>query len=73
MSLMAERYFPITFFRLSKCCNKGLTQEQLAEKCGTTKSNSSKIENNVREARISTLQKIVERGFNGHLQISLKF
>ena len=52
---------------------KGLTQEQLAEKCGTTKSNISKIENNVREVRISTLQKIIERGFNGHLQISLKF
>jgi DNA-binding XRE family transcriptional regulator len=37
----------------------GMTQEQLAEKVGTTKSYISKIENNVKEARISTLQKII--------------
>jgi len=36
---------------------KGLTQEQLTEKVGTTKSYISKIENNIKEARISTLQK----------------
>lgn len=35
----------------------GMTQEQLAEKVGTTKSYISKIENNIKEARISTLQK----------------
>ncbi|MCH7656781.1 MAG: helix-turn-helix transcriptional regulator [Bacteroidetes bacterium] len=34
---------------------KGLTQEKLAEKCGTTKSYISKIENNIIEVRISTL------------------
>ena len=34
----------------------GMTQEQLAEKVGTTKSYISKIENNIKEARISTLQ-----------------
>ncbi len=51
---------------------KGLTQEQLAEKCGTTKSYISKIENNIKEVRISTLQKIVELGFGGHLQLSIK-
>jgi ribosome-binding protein aMBF1 (putative translation factor) len=33
---------------------KGLTQEQLAKKTGTTKSYISKIENNVKEARFST-------------------
>jgi len=52
---------------------KGLTQEELAEKVGTTKSYISKIENNVKEARISTLQKIVELGFGGQLQLSIKF
>jgi len=52
---------------------KGLTQEELAEKCGTTKSYISKIENNIKEVRISTLQKIVELGFGGHLQLSIKF
>ena len=34
---------------------KGLTQEELAEKCGTTKSYISRIENNIKEVRISTL------------------
>jgi ribosome-binding protein aMBF1 (putative translation factor) len=51
---------------------KGLTQGELAEKCGTTKSYISKIENNIKEVRISTLQKIVELGFGGHLQLSIK-
>jgi len=51
---------------------KGLTQNELAEKCGTTKSYISKIENNIKEVRISTLQKIVELGFGGHLQLSIK-
>jgi DNA-binding XRE family transcriptional regulator len=51
---------------------KGLTQEQLAEKVGTTKSYISKIENNIKEVRISTLQKIVELGLGGHLQLTIK-
>lgn len=51
---------------------KGLTQEQLAEKCGTTKSYISRIENNIKEVRISTLQKIVEVGFGGKLQLTIK-
>jgi ribosome-binding protein aMBF1 (putative translation factor) len=51
---------------------KGLTQEELAEKCGTTKSYISKIENDIKEVRISTLQKIVELGLGGHLHLSIK-
>ena len=51
---------------------KGMTQEELAEKCGTTKSYISKIENNVKEVRFSTLQKIVENGLGGHLELSIK-
>jgi ribosome-binding protein aMBF1 (putative translation factor) len=51
---------------------KGLTQEELAEKVGTTKSYISKIENNVKEVRISTLQRIVELGLGGQLQLSIK-
>ena len=39
---------------------KGMTQEELAEKCGTNKGYISKIENKIKEVRISTLQKIVE-------------
>ena len=51
---------------------KGMTQEQLAEKVGTTKSYISKIENNIKEVRLSTLQKIIELGFGGHLELSIK-
>jgi DNA-binding XRE family transcriptional regulator len=51
----------------------GMTQEQLAEKVGTTKSYISKIENNMKEARISTLQKIIELGFGGRLELNIKF
>ena len=51
---------------------KGMTQEQLAEKAGTTKSYISKIENNVKEARFSTLQKIVEIGLGGHLELKIR-
>ncbi len=50
----------------------GMTQEQLAEKVGTTKSYISKIENNVKEARISTLQKIIELGFGGKLELRVR-
>ena len=51
---------------------KGLTQEQLAEKVGTTKSYISKIENNLKEVRISTLQKIIELGFGARLELNIK-
>ena len=51
---------------------KGMTQEELALKCGTTKSYISRIENNIKEVRISTLQKIVKLGFGGQLELSIK-
>lgn len=51
---------------------KGLTQEELAIKVGTTKSYISKIENNIKEVRLSTLQKIVELGLGGHLELLIK-
>ena len=51
---------------------KGLTQEELAEKVGTTKSYISKIENNVKEVRISTLQRIVQLGLGGQLELSIR-
>ena len=52
--------------------DRGLTQEQLADKTGTTKSYISKIENNIKEVRISTLQKIVEQGLGGTLQLEIR-
>ena len=51
---------------------KGMTQEELADKVGTTKSYISKIENDVKEVRISTLQKIVEVGLGGRIQLSIE-
>ena len=51
---------------------KGMTQEQLATKCGTNKGYISRIENNLKEVRISTLQKIVEFGLGGHLDLSIR-
>ena len=49
-----------------------MTQEELAEKVGTSKSYISKIENDIKEARISTLQKIVELGFGGRQELIIK-
>jgi HTH-type transcriptional regulator/antitoxin HipB len=51
---------------------QGLTQEQLADKCGTNKAYISRFENNIKDVRISTLQKIVELGFGGQLELSIK-
>jgi len=50
----------------------GMTQEELANKVGTTKSYISKIENNIKEARLSTIQKIIELGFGGRLVLNIK-
>jgi DNA-binding XRE family transcriptional regulator len=41
---------------------QGLTQEQLAEKCGTTKTYISRIENNASDIRLSTLMRIIRQG-----------
>lgn len=50
---------------------QNLTQEQLAEKCGTTKSYISRIENNASDIRLSTLMRIIQEGLGGHLKLSL--
>ena len=49
----------------------GMTQEQLAKKCGTTKTYISRIENNASDIRLSTLMRIIREGFGGHLRLSL--
>ena len=51
---------------------KGMTQQELADKVGTTKSYISKLENNLKEVKISTLKKIVEVGLGGKLELSVK-
>jgi len=50
---------------------QNMTQEQLAEKCGTTKNYISRIENDASDIRLSTLQRIVREGFGGHLKLSV--
>ena len=68
----SENYFIGVLLQQARLA-KGLTQEELAEKVGTTKSYISKIENNIKEVRISTLQKIVELGLGGQLELAIKF
>lgn len=48
-----------------------MTQAELAEKVGTTKSYISKIESNIKEVRLSTLQKIVELVLVAQLHLSI--
>ncbi len=48
-----------------------LTQEQLADKCGTTKTYISRIENNASDIRLSTLMRIVREGLGGNLKLSV--
>jgi HTH-type transcriptional regulator / antitoxin HipB len=50
---------------------QGLTQEELAEKCGTTKTYISRIENNASDIRLSTLMRIISEGLGGHLRLSV--
>jgi HTH-type transcriptional regulator / antitoxin HipB len=64
--------FQLGFLIQQARLEKGMTQEELAEKCGTNKGYISKIENNLKEVRLSTLQKIVEVGLGGHLELSIK-
>lgn len=64
--------FKLGFLIQQARLEKGLTQEELAQKCGTNKGYISKVENNLKEIRISTLQKIVELGLGGHLELSIK-
>jgi len=64
--------FKIGFLIQEARIEKGMTQEELAEKVGTTKSYISKIENNIKEVRISTLQKIVQLGLGGQLELSIR-
>ena len=50
----------------------GMTQQQLADKCGTNKAYISRIENNASDIRLSTLMRIVHKGFEGHLKLTLQ-
>ena len=49
----------------------GMTQEQLAAKCGTTKTYISRIENDASDIRLKTLMRIINEGLGGHLRLSV--
>ncbi len=66
------KHFKIGYLLKEARENSGLTQQELADKVGTTKSYISKIENNVKEARLSTLEKIVELGLGGRLELQIR-
>ena len=63
--------FKIGFMIREARIKSGLTQQELADKVGTTKAYISKIENNIKEVRISTLKKIVEFGLGGNLELKI--
>jgi DNA-binding XRE family transcriptional regulator len=50
---------------------EGMTQEQLAEKCGTTKSYISRIENNASDIRLSTIMRIFKDGFGKQIRLTV--
>ena len=52
---------------------KHLTQEELAEKIGTTKNYISRIENDASDIRLTTLMKIVREGLGGRLNLTVSF
>lgn len=51
--------------------DQGMTQEELAEKCGTTKNYISRIENNASDIRLSTLMRIISEGLGRHLRLNV--
>jgi len=51
---------------------QGLTQEQLAERCGTTKAYISRIENNASDIRLSTLIRIIQEGLKSNLKFTVQ-
>lgn len=51
---------------------RGLTQSELAEKCGTNKSYISRVENDASDIRLSTLLRIIHKGLGGRLSLELE-
>jgi HTH-type transcriptional regulator/antitoxin HipB len=51
---------------------QNMTQDQLAKKCGTTKTYISRIENDASDIRLSTLMRIIQEGLGGHLKLTVE-
>jgi len=50
----------------------GMTQQELAEKCGTSKTYISRIENDASDIRLSTLMRIISDGLGGRLRLNVE-
>ena len=50
----------------------GMTQQELASKCGTTRNYISRIENNKSDIELRTLRKIIEIGLGKQLELEVK-
>ena len=50
----------------------GITQQELASKCGTTRNYISRIENNKSDIELRTLRKIIEIGLGKKLELEVK-
>ena len=64
--------FKIGFLLEEARKSRGMTQEELAAKCGTNKSYISRIENDASDIKLSTLIKIIKTGLGGELKLILK-
>jgi DNA-binding XRE family transcriptional regulator len=64
--------FRLGFFIEERRRARGLTQEQLANKCNTTKSYISRIENGASDIRLSTLMRIIREGLGGRLSLQVE-
>ena len=64
--------FKLGFILQQARLERGMTQEELAEKVGTNKGYISRVENDIKDIRISTLKKIIEKGFGGQLELSIR-
>jgi len=50
-----------------------MTEQQFADKCGTTKAYILKAENDIGDVPISILQNIIEKGLGAKLRIAFEF
>jgi DNA-binding XRE family transcriptional regulator len=63
--------FKIGFLLEEARNSRGMTQQELAAKCGTNKSYISRIENDASDIKLSTLIKIIREGLGGELKLVL--
>lgn len=64
--------FKLNVLREEARIKLNMTQEEIAEKCGTNKAYISRIENNASDIRLSTLMRIIQQGLGGHLTLTLQ-